>query len=464
MEVEIRGIAAGGAGVGSLPDGRTVFVHRTAPGDRVAVTVTEERGRWARGRLEAVLEPGPGRRDPPCPLYLRCGGCTLQHLHPAEQRAAKGKIVVDALARIGGFAVGSVSVAPAPAERHYRSRVTFTLLRGGRGRVRAGFHALENPGRIVEVTDECLLPEPPLLEVWRLLRREWGPGASRLPGGVRLRLTLRSGVGDGVVLVVERDAPEGGPGDPKALLEAVPGLESIWLREPEGGSPRLLGGRPGEGGLRSGGGAATAFVQVNREAARALEDAVMEVVVQGGRGGHPLPAPDLPLRVVDAYCGLGRVGRRLAAAGARVTGIELDLGAAAQASAPGAPTRGGAGSGGEGGGARTGSWAVLQGRVEELLQGVLPADVVLLNPPRAGLHPRVPEILREGGVPRIVYVSCDPATLARDLRRLGPSYRLESVRAFDLFPMTAHVETLAVLGRDAPAAVPAESKASNEAT
>jgi tRNA/tmRNA/rRNA uracil-C5-methylase (TrmA/RlmC/RlmD family) len=134
--------------------------------------------------------------------------------------------------------------------------------------------------------------------------------------------------------------------------------------------------------------------------------------------------------VVDAYCGVGSWGWELARQGARVTGIELD-GDAAAAALDGAPE----------------GFTVLHGAVEELLDRALPADTVLVNPPRTGLHESVPARLRDSGVDRLVYVSCDPATLARDLDRLGPAWTLDTVRAFDLFPQTAHVETLVALVR-----------------
>jgi 23S rRNA (uracil1939-C5)-methyltransferase len=136
------------------------------------------------------------------------------------------------------------------------------------------------------------------------------------------------------------------------------------------------------------------------------------------------------LRVVDAYCGVGLHARRLARAGARVVGLELDAlaVAAAQASAP---------EGAE----------FVEGDVEALLPAHLPADLVILNPPRAGVAPAVTEALVASPADRIVYVSCNPATLARDLKRLAPAYRVEHVRAFDLFPQTAHVETVVLLAR-----------------
>lgn len=438
--MEIRGIAAGGAGVGTLPDGRVVFVQRTAPGDRVQLRVAEGKERWARGLLEAVLAPGPDRMSPPCPLYDGCGGCTLQHLSPEARLRVKGALVGDALRRIGKLEVEDPAVRPAPSELHYRNRVTFTFLRHPGGRVTAGFHALERPGRIVDVDDRCLLPEPALLEVWTALRRGWGGGAERLPAGERLRLTLRA-VDTGAVLTVE--GADGEDGDPEGLLESVPGLRSVW-RAPGGGrTPVLLAG---EADTRLTWEAipipmaASAFVQVNRAAATPLLEATLA-----------LAGPVEGLRVVDAYCGVGVAGRLLAGQGAAATGIEMDAEAVRAASGdfgrdPAEPdaTRGDPGANAT----TTGRWTVVEARVEDALPELLPADLVLLNPPRTGLHPSIPERLREARVPHIVYTSCDPATLARDLARLGPEYRVESLQAFDLFPMTAHVETLVSLRRE----------------
>ncbi|HEV2146377.1 MAG TPA: class I SAM-dependent RNA methyltransferase, partial [Longimicrobiaceae bacterium] len=415
-EVRIDSIAAGGEGVGRLADGRVVFVHRTAPGDLAEVALTERRDRWARGRLLRVLEPSGDRREAPCPFYAECGGCTLEHLTYDAQLRAKGRIVSDALTRIGQIPTEPPEVVPSPSEHRYRNRVSFALRRLGRGEVVAGFHALGDPDRIVDLDGRCLLPEEPIARVWDSVRASWGPEARRLPSGDQLRLTLRASAGGEVSLLVE-----GGfsPGRPQELLDAVPGLVAVWHR-PGAASPTLIAGAPGlpetwgdETVELSG----AAFLQVNRGAAALLEAHVME------RIGDPAG-----LRVVDAYCGIGLHARRLARAGASVVGIELDPEAVAEAqrSAP------------EGA-------AFVEGPVEALLPEHLPADLVILNPPRAGVAPEVAEALAAAPPRRIVYVSCDPATLARDLRRLGEPFRVESVRSFDLFPQTAHVESVVVL-------------------
>jgi 23S rRNA (uracil1939-C5)-methyltransferase len=417
--VEITGIAAGGAGVGRLPDGRAVFVHRTAPGDLARVAVTERKRRWARAALLAVLRPGPHRRAAPCPHYDRCGGCTIEHLKYAAQLGVKGSIVAEAVRRIGGIATAEPAVEPSPAEFRYRNRVSFTLVRLGAGRVVAGFHELDRPGRIVDITEACLLPEPPVAAAWGELRRHWGSDAHRLPSGRRLRLTLR-GAADGTVTLLV----DGGysPGRPAELCERVPGLAAIWHRPAGAADWTLLAGSPAvveEWGDEEVAVSGVAFLQVNRAAAAALEAHVLDLAREvAARGG----------RIVDAYCGVGLHARRLARHGARVVGIELDPHAvteARRAAPPGAE--------------------FLQGRVEDLLPGVLPADLVILNPPRRGLDAAVSAALVARPPGRVLYVSCDPATLARDLARLQPAFRLRGIRCFDLFPQTTHVETVVEL-------------------
>jgi 23S rRNA (uracil1939-C5)-methyltransferase len=413
-EVEVRGLAAGGSGVGDLPDGRVIFTPRTAPGDLASVRIVKSKKRWAGGEVESLIRASPDRVDPPCRLYDQCGGCTLQHIRYEDQLLWKGRFVADALQRIGGVAVDAPSVEPSELETGYRNRVTFTLRRLRSGRVVAGFHALGRPSRIVEVWSECLLPEEPIRQAWADLRAAWGPGARLLPMGGRLSLTLR-GTDDGVVLVVE-GGQEGW--NARDLAEATPSVRAFWHRPTRGTGTVLVAGEPAEDswGPDRFSVEGRAFLQVNRSTGARLID---HVVAQAGDGSV----------AIDAYCGVGLYGRALARGGWTVTGIEADP-AACRAARSDTPT----------------GLTIRQDTVERALAGALPADVVILNPPRTGLHASVAPILIERGPGRVIYVSCDPATLARDTAALQEKYEIEGLTCFDLFPQTAHVETVAVFG------------------
>ena len=415
--VSITGIAAGGAGVGRLPDGRAVFVHRTSPGDEAEIRVVEQKPRWARGTLIRLRHAGPQRRSAPCPHYDACGGCTLEHMEYEAQLRAKATLVAETMRRIGGTDAGTPDIVGSPAEFGYRNRVSFTLVRTGAGRVIAGFHAIDRAHRVVDIDERCMLPEPAVNRTWHAIRHGWGEDARRLPSGERLRLTVRATSEGMATLFVDGGFHPGRPGE---LLERVPGLAAIWHR-PEGGTtPVLLAGEEtvrehwrGERIALAG----DVFLQANRSAAALLEDHVMAVL------------GDMADRTaIDAYCGVGILSRRMAGAGAAVTGIELDARAIEEAQR-GAPA-----------GTR-----FLAGPVETRIGEALPADIVLLNPPRAGVHADVCAALHGTPPSRIVYVSCDPATLARDVARLAPRFALDGIHCFDLFPQTAHVETVAVL-------------------
>lgn len=417
--VRIESVAAGGAGVGRLADGRAVFVHRTAPGDRVRIEITERKPRWARARLVRVLEAGPGRRAAPCPYYARCGGCTIEHLTYDEQLRQKSSIVAEALRRIGGVEVTAPDVVASPNEFRYRNRLSFTLRRLGSGRVVAGFHELERPDRVLDIDRECLLPEPVLAKAWQALRAGWGQNANRLPAGETLRLTLRASLAGETSLLI---AGGYGAGRPDELLREVPGLVSIWRARVDGPPERLAGNEHvsdvwhGRDVALAGG----VFLQVNRAAAERLE-AYVQSRADSAAGA----------RVIDAYCGVGLYANALAQRGAHVIGLELDPLAVDEARRMAASIQ------------PTPEFRI--GRVEDLIVGALPADLVILNPPRTGVAGAVTDALLATPPRRLIYVSCDPATLARDLRRLAGAYRLAAIRSFDLFPQTAHVETVAEL-------------------
>ena len=399
--LEIASIAAGGDGV-ARHDGLVVFVPRVAPGELVRAEITPK-GRMARGVLREVLRPSDARVAPSCEHYVQdaCGGCQLQHLTLDAQRAAKRQIVQDALTRIGKRTVALPEIRGGASPWRYRRKLTLAMRRRANGWV-AGLHAHGDPDRVFALVD-CAIADARLIALWRevLAAGRHLPSAQRLRGAVRL-------LGEQATFVLE-----GGShwATHEEFFAAIPSLVALWW-VPEQGTRRLLGDRrrtsePG-----------ASFAQVNPEVAAQLEDFVVDAVRRHA-----------PHTVIDAYAGAGAVARRIAATGATVTAIELDREATAWSAAQ----------------LPAGSRAIAA-RVEDALGAALPADVVILNPPRTGVDVRVTAQLADaaGSVRAIIYVSCDPATLARDLTRL-PGWRIAQLTTFDMFPQTAHVETVCEL-------------------
>ena len=399
--VAIGSIAAGGDGVGRS-DGMAVFVPRTAPGDVAIVRLARAR-RFARGELVSLEQPSPARVAPPCPHYTddRCGGCQIQHLAYEAQLAAKSGIVGDALRRIGRRQVENPVVEPSDAQWRYRRKLTLHLRRAGERWI-AGLHPYDDPDAVFDLRD-CPITDERVMAVWAQLR----PTFDHLPRERSLRVAVRL-LDAGAAVVVE-----GGRTwrEPDAVLEAAPLVTELWWR-PEGGRTRLLARR----GVDAASGAS--FAQVNAGVAERLRGHVLALA----RGHHPV-------KVIDGYAGLGATTLPLANDGVHVVAIESDADAVARLRER----------------LRQPSTAIA-GRVEDHIATALPADVVMLNPPRGGLDARVADALQrvERAPDAVLYTSCDPATLGRDLARLT-RFRLASVRSYDMFPQTAHVETVCEL-------------------
>jgi len=400
VELDVDSIAAGGDGVGRT-GGLVVFVPRTAPGDRALVRVTPSK-RFGRGTLEELVRASAERVDPPCPHYRvdRCGGCQLQHVRYESQLEAKARIVQDALQRIGKRPIGPPRIHASARQWRYRTKLTLAMRRHLQAWT-MGLHPYDEPSIVFQLED-CLITDERVVATWQEIRgaAEHLPATAELRGAVRL-------VPGGLAIVIEGGESWSAH---QAFFDSVPSAVALWW-EPKQGVRQLVAERaPVPAGA--------SFGQVNAEVANALRSHVIERALSYE-----------PVTIVDAYAGTGDTAVPLAEAGAHVTSIELDRDAAAWCAAR----------------LPRGSRALV-GRVENLLSRALPTDVVVLNPPRGGLHERVTTLLsRPPRLPRaVLYVSCNPATLARDLARL-PGYRVASVVSFDMFPQTAHVETVCEL-------------------
>ena len=398
--MRIRAIASGGDGVGALADGRTVFVPRSAPGDLLEPAAVTRSKRFARARVGHLLEASPDRAIPRCPHYERddCGSCQIQHLTAAAQREAKGRIVSDALTRIGGLDIRPITVEPSEREWEYRAKVSL----GVKGR-HIGYHRVGRPDRVFDLV-HCHIARPEISRLWTALRanrRLLPPHAER----VTLRVDRAGGL-HAIVLVLGTRVWDRARELGRALSAA--GTPAVLWWQPEGGAARAVAGAAEAY-------PAMVFEQVHPETGDRVRAAAVAAL------------GDVAAKHVwDLYAGIGETTRALAERGAVVTSVEVDRRAVALAEARGPST-----------GIRR-----VAGPVEVELDSLDPADAVIVNPPRTGLGEAVTDRLRAVASSRLVYVSCDPATLARDLARLEPVYRVTGVRAFDLFPQTAHVETL----------------------
>ncbi len=400
--VRILRLATGGDGVGKLPDGKTVFVPRTAPGDLVELVELRGHKRFARARPGRLIEASPDRVEPRCPHYTddECGGCQLQHLNYEAQLLARRSFVGDALRRLGKLDVADPPIAPAAQIFDYRTKLTLHVSEDHR---RIGLHRYGRPDQVFDLK-WCHITVPELMELWRAIRtlRPFLP-----PRVEQIVLRLDRNGGRHVLFRVGEGEVWDGFERLRRELErrAIPA--AIWF-QPEGGPARAVAGA-GEAFP------ATVFEQVHPEMGdRVREFALAQLGDVSGR------------RVWDLYAGIGETTAQLAARGATVESVEIDRRAVAEAEARGPAAKRHA------------------GRVEDLLRELHPPDMVIVNPPRTGMDERVSDELDRLAPSRLVYISCDPATLARDLQRLR-HLRLCLVQAFDLFPQTAHVETVAVL-------------------
>jgi 23S rRNA (uracil1939-C5)-methyltransferase len=406
VDLELTAIAHGGSALGRH-EGQVLFVPYAIPGEKVRVEIVEAHPRWGRARLLEILHPSPHRVEPPCPYFGpgQCGGCHFQQIAYEAQIGYKRQVVVDQLARVGGLHDVNVREIIGAAEPWgYRNHAQFSLTPEGRlGFLTADTH------HVVPV-DECLILDPLLDELWAALDVQW-------PQLRRLSLRCGSATGD-LMAIFELEAYEDFdievdlPVSCVVLLadgEAVVLMGNSHLTEHVAGRDYRI--------------SAASFFQVNTAGAEALVELVREYLSPRGND-----------RLVDLYCGVGLFGLALAEQAGQVIGIEADPSATADLrhNAQGLDRV-----------------ELIEGRAQSALQRLGgPIDLLILDPPRSGAGKQVVGEIVRLGPRRIAYVSCDPATLARDARLLTElGYQLGEVQPIDLFPQTYHVESVALFTR-----------------
>ncbi len=435
VKLTIDSLAYGGDAIARAEDGRCVFVVGGCPGDTVSADITEDHGKYLRARIVEVIEPSPDRRQPPCPYFGECGGCQWQHISHATQVAAKRQSVVDALTRIGGVSDPVVADVVVGGQGYgYRNRIELTADTDARGGLVLGLAAFGTK-RIVPIEKCLLLPEKvraypkALAGALRYLSR----GGSL--GLLRVAIRAASQTSD-----VEVDLwAEPGP-FPRAVavktLSSAARFETLTrvlvrgeVKSRDISNVEVLAGR---GYLRERIGefefkiSAPSFFQVNTKVAEAMTSLVVAECDIGGSD-----------RVLDVYAGVGTFALPLSDVAGEVVALE-SYGPAVRDLRRNLES------------ARS-DVDIAPGDAERVLPDLGAADVIVVDPPRVGLADKVTDALAATGARRIVYVSCDPSTLARDIKRLAASgYSLTRATPVDLFPQTYHVETVAVLDRDRP--------------
>jgi len=433
VRVTITSLAYGGDGIARLDDGRVAFVRGACPGDVAEIEVTADHGRRVEARMVRVLEPSLERVEPPCPYFGDCGGCQWQHISVQPQLDAKTRIVSDAFARIGRLETTVAPARPSPAAYGYRNKVEF-VVDDAPGSIRVGLHRLGD--RTLVPVERCLLlPEPvrdsprALAGALRYLTGRHGPLALR-----RVSVRTSSVTRQTEVALWTEPGPFPRTMAAKALADAVRASSVVRVLVKGAENQRrivgveVLGGR-GNWAERLASHrltvSAPSFFQVNTAAAESLVDTVLRRL-----------APQDTDRVLDMYSGVGTFTLPLASAGCRVVAVESSRHALADLRRNLELARLDA--------------EVVGGDAARELPGLGRFDLALVDPPRAGLHADSIGALARTGVRRIAYVSCDPATLARDAARLaGAGYEVTHVEPHDLFPQTYHVETVATFDRTA---------------
>ncbi len=408
ITLELTDMAHGGSALGRADD-KVIFVRYAIPGERVLAEIVEDKGRFANAVPVEILEPSRFRVDPPCPYFGSCGGCHWQHIDYPAQLDFKAAVMRDQLERIGRFDAPQVAhTIYSPDEWRYRIHATFTPLEDGR----LGFWSDDN-AHVVPV-DDCLICRPEIADMLEALEFE----PEMMAGIEKVRLQA-GGDGEGMVILYARDDEI-----PPGLVLDRAGV-SVNFVLPDNEPVNLIGESHAlyEIGGRAFRVTAGGFFQVNAPQAEALIEQVLDRLALEGRES-----------VLDLYAGVGLFTTFIAEQASLVTAVESYPPAVTDADLNAGDLE---------------NVDLIEGAVDDVLPLLSePYDAVVVDPPRAGLSHEVSDALIAGAPPKIVYVSCDPATFARDARKLcAAGYHMGDVQPVDMFPQTFHIESVTTFTR-----------------
>ncbi|AVZ75782.1 RNA methyltransferase [Streptomyces lunaelactis] len=421
-EVEVGPVAHGGHCIARTEEGRVLFVRHTLPGEKIVARITEgeEDSRFLRADAVRIIEASKDRVEAPCPYSGpgNCGGCDWQHAKPGAQRRLKGEVIAEQLQRLAGLTPEEAgwdgTVVPAEGDKlpkgevpAWRTRVQYAIDTEGRAGLR------KHRSHDVQPIDHCMIAAPGVTELG-IEKQDWSQMAS-------VEAIAATGSNDRQVILTPR------PGGRLPLVELDKPVSVLRVEERDGGVHRVHGRafvreRADERTYRVGMGG---FWQVHPQAADILVKAVMQGLMP--RKGES---------ALDLYCGVGLFAGAIAeriGEGGGVLGIESTKRAVEDARHNLQDLE---------------RVRIEHGKVEQVLPrtGITETDLIVLDPPRAGAGKQTVKHLAGLGARRIAYVACDPAALARDLAYFREGgYKPRTLRAFDLFPMTSHVECVAIL-------------------
>jgi len=442
VELAITDLNTSGEGVGRH-EGRVVFVPNTVTGDRVLTKIVQSKAKFDRAKVQQILTPSSYRTRPSCIVADKCGGCQWQHIQIEYQQEAKRQQVIQAFQRIGGFEELEVqSILHTAKNLNYRNKSTYPFARSATGQVQAGYYRVKSHKLVnlnqCPVQDERLHP---LLKDTKqdIQQHGWSIYDEANHRGKLRHLALRIGSNTGemlLTLVTTSDQLTGIAEQAQQWLEKYPELVGVCLNLNRDRTNAILGkttytvaGKPYVREVFAGVElhiSADTFFQINTGAAELLLNAIVEQLNLTGNE-----------KIIDAYCGIGTFSLPLAKKVKQVVGIEVNATSIQQAQQN----------------------AVLNqiknvdfytGKVRDYIELVdFQPDVLLLDPPRKGCAPQVIEAIIKVQPSRIVYISCKPSTLARDIKLLCQSgmYRPIYVQPADFFPQTTHVECCVILHR-----------------
>ena len=447
IQLTITSAAADGSGVGRSADGMAVFVPLSAVGDVLRVRVLKVKKTCAYGKIEEILTPAPSRTEPDCERFSRCGGCVWRHISYEEECRVKRQKVADALERIGGVKAPVMPIIGSERVLRYRNKAQLPVGKDKDGNLQMGFFALHSH-RIIDCGD-CLLQPEIFAEVMAVTREFMALTDNDVydeaTGKGRLRhLYIRMGEITGELMVCYVVNGNGLKREDlllQMLRDRLPGLKTVVVNSNREKTNVILGGK---NRVLYGDGAITdvlcglrfkispfSFWQVNRAQAERLYAKAREYAALTGEE-----------TLLDLYCGTGTIGLSMAKDCRQLIGVEIVPDAVRDAERNAAVN--------SICNARFLCADAPQAAAQLEREGVRP-DVVVLDPPRKGCGEELVRVIGKMSPERVVYVSCDPATLARDLRFFAEiGYATKEVTPVDMFPRTAHVETVVLLSRKMP--------------